>query len=255
MLDASGSMYGEKLAAAVDALNDIIRHLPESDSFNIIRYANNVRVWRQFMLPAADKHKEAAKAFLEDTKASGATDLKGALEAAIELADLTDLTRIPLILFLTDGGPQVGDVDFQSIVSGVSELASHRISINGISLGSADPIGWQLVQRLSARNRGLSARMFDIQNFARDIPKKFQEMRSHARSMRGLTDIRFSFDSNIVEDLTDTVFFDYAEGADLAVLGKFKDNIPSHLAVQIQYKDLEKKVWQERKVIPVRQLG
>ena len=42
MLDTSGSMYGEKLSHAVDALKSIIQNLPEADNFNIIRYGNKV---------------------------------------------------------------------------------------------------------------------------------------------------------------------------------------------------------------------
>lgn len=82
-------------------------------------------------------------------------------------------------------------------------------------------------------------------------------MRSHARSLRGLTDIRFTFDPTVVHELTDTAFFDYAEGADLVVLGRFKnpDAIPTHLTVQIQYKDLEDKIWREDKIVKIRQLS
>ena len=96
MLDSSGSMFGEKLSAAVDALTNIVNSLSESDSFNIVRYANNVRVWRQKMMPAVDMHKTAAAEFLAETRASGATDLKGAIEAAIGLADESDRQSLNL---------------------------------------------------------------------------------------------------------------------------------------------------------------
>ena len=212
------------------------------------------------MMAAQEKHKIAAAEFLADARAIGSTDLKGAIHEAIRMVNLgarSDSNRIPLILFLTDGGPHVGDDDFQSIVTSISDLSSNKISINGVSLGSADPLGWQLVQRIAARNRGLSARLFDIGNFENDIPKKFKEMKSHARSLRGLTDIQFTFDKNLVTDLTDTTFADYAEGSDLVILGRFTNEaeIPSVLNVQLQYKDVEGKVWRETKSITVRKIS
>ena len=212
------------------------------------------------MMPAQEKHKMAAAEFLADARAIGSTDLKGAIHEAIRMVNLgarSDSNRIPLILFLTDGGPHVGDDDFQSIVTSISDLSSNKISINGVSLGSADPLGWQLVQRIAARNRGLSARLFDIGNFENDIPKKFKEMKSHARSLRGLTDIQFTFDKRLVTDLTDTTFADYAQGSDLVILGRFSNEaeIPSVLNVQLQYKDVEGKVWRETKSITVRKIS
>lgn len=68
------------------------------------------------MMAAQEKHKIAAAEFLADARAIGSTDLKGAIHEAIRMVNLgarSDSNRIPLILFLTDGGPHVGNDDFQ----------------------------------------------------------------------------------------------------------------------------------------------
>ena len=57
MIDSSGSMYGEKLSHAVQAIKNVINALPESDNFNIIRFGNKVRTWRQYMAKSEDKVK------------------------------------------------------------------------------------------------------------------------------------------------------------------------------------------------------
>ena len=82
---------------------------------------------------------------------------------AISLASESDSDRIPIILFLTDGGPSVDGKDIQSVVQTISESASSSISINGISLGTNDLTGWQLVQRLTQKNRGLSSKVKSIE--------------------------------------------------------------------------------------------
>ena len=116
MIDTSGSMYGEKLSHAVDALKNIITALPDGDNFNIIRYGNKVKSWRQYMAKSDEKVKAKAFEFLDEITAGGSTDLEGALLEAIDLASMSEKARIPIILFLTDGGPNVGGKDVQTVV-------------------------------------------------------------------------------------------------------------------------------------------
>jgi predicted esterase YcpF (UPF0227 family) len=201
-----------------------------------------------------EKSKEKAFEFLDEIAAGGSTDLEGALLEAIEMAQLSDKSRIPLILFLTDGGANASGRDVQEIVQTVTDKASREISINGISLGTNDLAGWQLVQRLTQKNRGLSAKMFDISTFEREIPRKFKEMKSHARSLRGLTDIRFKFNGDHVTDLTNTAFDEYSAGSDLVILGRLVDTTLPYLTVNLEYTDVEGKVWSEEKNIPVRNI-
>jgi len=252
MLDTSGSMFGEKISHAVDAMKNIINQLPEGDKFNIIRYGNKVRSWRQGMSAVDQKTQEKASEFLDNITVGGSTDIEGALLEAINIAEQSETGRIPIILFLTDGGPNVGGNDVQTIVSSVSNRAGYQISINGISLGTNDLNGWQLVQRLTQKNRGLSAKLFDIASFPVEIPRKFAEMKEHARSLRGLSDIKFKMNGDYVYDLTNTHFADYAEGSDLVVLGKLKDHQIQTVPFVLEYTDVEGTVWTENKLVRVR---
>ena len=92
--------------------------------------------------------------------------------------------------------------------------------------------------------------MFDISTFEREIPRKFAEMKSHARSLRGLTDIRFGFNADHVTDLTNTAFEEYSAGSDLVVLGRLVDSDIPFITVNLEYTDVEGKVWSEEKQIP-----
>ena len=58
-------------------------------------------------------------------------------------------------------------------------------------------------------------------------------MREHARSLRGLSDIKFKMNGEYVYDLTNTHFADYAEGSDLVVLGKLKGSRAHHLSMSL----------------------
>ena len=111
------------------------------------------------MAKSEEKSKEKAFEFLSEILAGGSTDLEGALLEAIQMTSFTDKSRIPIILFLTDGGANASGRDVREIVQTVTDKASREISINGISLGTNDLAGWQLVQRLTQKNRGLSAKV------------------------------------------------------------------------------------------------
>ena len=96
--------------------------------------------------------------------------------------------------------------------------------------------------------------MFDISSFATEIPKKFGDMKQHARSLRGLTDIKFTFTDGVT-DLTNTHFEEYSEGSDLVILGRLTDTTVRYLTVSLQYTDVEGRVWSEDKNIVVRHIS
>ena len=80
------------------------------------------------MISATKDNKFEAESWLSDTKASGATDLKSAIDAAIDLAETTDNSRIPVILFITDGGPHVGENNFQTMISAIAAIGNFIIN-------------------------------------------------------------------------------------------------------------------------------
>ena len=63
------------------------------------------------------------------------------------------------------------------------------------------------------------------------MQKSMNNSRTRARSLRGLTDVHFSFNSESVSDLTDTSFSHFTAGEDLVVLGKFVGDAPEYLGI------------------------
>ena len=80
-------------------------------------------------------------------------------------------------------------------------------------------------------------------------------MKDHARSIRGLSNIKFSFDGDTVSDLTNTHFDEYSEGSDLVILGRLNQNDVPYLTINLEYTDVEGTVWNEQKSIAVRYIN
>jgi len=105
VLDTSGSMRGEKLTQAKEALEFILDSLNEDDRFNIISFSTGVHSYAEQLVPASES--SAARRFVRDLRAVGGTNINRALLEALEFAAGE---RPQIIMFLTDGLATEGTV-------------------------------------------------------------------------------------------------------------------------------------------------
>lgn len=165
ILDVSGSMEeevvdgGTKHAQAIAELKRAIGNLPAAGAFNVIFYNEDVSVWKDQMQKATDANKKAAYAWVDATKAAGATNIFDALEKGFTMAGRGTFDKhyevgIETIFLLSDGTPTRGRlIDPRDILEEVDRLnALSKIQIHTIALGSAGP--GALMQQLAKRNNG-----------------------------------------------------------------------------------------------------
>ena len=86
-VDVSGSMAGVKLEQTKSALRQVLGGLNDGDVFNVITYHSGVvPLWDTGKPLTAETRKEAME-FVEGLKATGGTNISGALEAALARAE------------------------------------------------------------------------------------------------------------------------------------------------------------------------
>ena len=102
IIDTSGSMAGESITQAQQALISAIDDLTHKDSFNIVQF-NSIAA-KLFAQPveAHESNKQRAKDYVLRLKADGGTNMLPALQLAFEQSQLLDNTLNQLI-FITDG--------------------------------------------------------------------------------------------------------------------------------------------------------
>ncbi|MGB9301737.1 MAG: VIT domain-containing protein, partial [Anaerolineae bacterium] len=112
VLDTSGSMAGEKIDQAKDALEFVLDNLNPEDRFNIVAFSTGVTLYEQEPEPAT--RSDEAWRFIDDLRAAGGTNIDLALEEALTMADGE---RPQIIIFLTDGLPTEGVTEEDTIIA------------------------------------------------------------------------------------------------------------------------------------------
>lgn len=101
VLDVSGSMFGYPLDTAKELIRDLVTKLNETDTFNLILFANESTMLSPDSLPATAQNIKAAVKMIDEQEGGGGTSLLPALEDAIAIPKESDAARS--IVIITDG--------------------------------------------------------------------------------------------------------------------------------------------------------
>jgi len=155
VLDVSGSMQGRKIEQARAAGHQLLSTLRESDRFRLIDFSSDVRTFRDDFVAATPANIREAARYLDALDASGSTNIEGALREALRPAVVRG--RLPVILFVTDGEPTVGDTrpdHLAAMATDANARADERRRIFTFGLGSDVNVG--LLEQLALEGRGTS---------------------------------------------------------------------------------------------------
>ena len=101
VIDTSGSMEGESIVQAREALAMALRRLDPADRFNVIEFNSDSRALFDSAQAASDGNIHHAVRWVERLRANGGTEMAGALKKALTGDASSD--RVRQVIFLTDG--------------------------------------------------------------------------------------------------------------------------------------------------------
>ncbi len=107
VIDVSGSMAGEKIKQARNALKYLVEKLNDTDRFNIVQFSSYADSWQKGLVSAKDRRADALK-YADTLIAQGGTDIAGALDTALQSLP-REGERPSYIVFMTDGKPTMGE--------------------------------------------------------------------------------------------------------------------------------------------------
>ena len=149
VVDVSGSMSGQKLEQARAAVRQALGTLRSEDRFRLIAFSSSVRLFRDEFAAATGGNLQAARQFIDGLAADGGTNISGALDAA--LGGTVAENRLPIVFFLTDGVPSVGELEPDRI----ADLAAGRIGRNRVfTIGVGTDVNTYLLDRLAQEGHG-----------------------------------------------------------------------------------------------------
>ncbi|HEY2587133.1 MAG TPA: VIT domain-containing protein [Tepidisphaeraceae bacterium] len=154
VLDTSGSMAGPKIEQAKKALTFCLNSLNEGDRFEVIRFSTETEPLFHELRPADKANTDKALAFVKDLRASGGTDIDGALHDALKLRPDANDAHPYVVVFLTDGEPTVGDTSEDSLVSKVTRYRDGKTKI--FCFGIGNDVNTHLLDRIAEGTHAFS---------------------------------------------------------------------------------------------------
>ena len=207
VIDCSGSMRGQPLQQAKDAVRVALDRLDPNDTFQIIRFSDRASQFGTQPVLATERNLTQARDYLAALRANGGTEMINGVKSALDFPH--DPSRFRFVTFMTDG--YIGDE--RDILAAIhSRIGASRI----FSFGIGNSVNRYLMERMADAGRGVVA-YIGLDDSARDVMDGF-----FARVSRpALTDVDVDWGGMAVADVYPAKLPDLFVGRPLVVTGKF----------------------------------
>ncbi|XP_037617091.1 inter-alpha-trypsin inhibitor heavy chain H2 isoform X2 [Sebastes umbrosus] len=219
VIDVSGSMWGVKMKQTVLAMQTILDDMTMDDHFNIIDFNHNVHCWSEELVAGTPIQIADAKAYIQNIKPHGGTNINEALMRAIQMlikasnGGLIDPRSVSMIILVSDGDPTVGEIKLSTIQKNVKRVMREEFSL--FSLGIGFDVDYDFLERIAMENRGTAQRIYANHDTAEQLRIFYSQVSSPL-----LRKIVVQFPEDSVSDVTQNRFDKYFSGSELVVAGK-----------------------------------
>ena len=222
VLDTSGSMQGEKIRQARDALKFCVNSLKPQDSFGIITFATEPTSFREAMIPASKDNVAAALEFIEKIEARGGTAINDALLLALKT--IKGGKGLPMVVFLTDGLPTIGETNVETIRKNVGGANGEKARIFVFGVGF--DVNTTLLDKVAEDSHGAPDYVTPKENIEVKVSNFYGKVASPV-----LADLKLEVPGLKVVDMYPRTLGDLFHGQQLMVLGRFEGS--GHKAVKL----------------------
>jgi Ca-activated chloride channel family protein len=211
--DRSGSMQGEKIVQARNALRFCLESLNPDDRFALVWFNDGVDAFADHLVRADGPDRAAALDRLAGLTADGGTFIDGALARAQAIFENND--RPKYLVFLTDGLPTVGQRNADLITRAARERNNLRARI--FTFGVGYDLNAGLLNDLAEQNHGFSSYVAPEEDVEIAVSNFFRKM-----SRPVLSDCRLEFAPGvIINDMYPATLPDVFAGSEIVVYGRF----------------------------------
>ncbi len=212
VIDISGSMSGEKMQQARNALRQLLSSLSAQDRFRLIAFSSGVQNYGPEWTAATPTALSRAREWVDGLQAEGGTNISGALDEAFRVT--SDPERLAMIIFLTDGLPSVGEQNPERIAQKAERQHGHaRVFVFGVGYD----VNTYLLDRLSAAARGATQYVQPGENVEQAVAALAAKVQHPV-----VADLRISDTPVRITDVYPRVLPDLFAGEELVVFGRYE---------------------------------
>ena len=208
VLDCSGSMNGQPIAKAKDAIKRALRKLEPDDTFQVIRFSQSASQFGRDPVPATPDNVRRAIDYVDKLQGSGGTMMIEGIKAALDFPH--DPRRLRLVSFMTDG--YIGN-ETEILGEIHQRLGSARIF--GFGVGSS--VNRYLLDRMAKLGKGAVAYL-GLNDSGTEVVDQFYDRISHP----ALTDVQIDWGDLEVSEVYPRQVPDLFVGRPIILTGRFK---------------------------------
>jgi Ca-activated chloride channel family protein len=230
VLDTSGSMQGQKIEQARKALRFFVDSLKPGDYFNVVPFSTEARPFFAGPVAASAENREKARHKIAEIEARGGTNIEEALQVALGAAPPqveAGTQAVPILVFLTDGLPTVGQTDVDQLLKQVAQnnSQSSRVFVFGVG----HDVNTRLLDKIAGDTRGDR----DYVREGEDIEVKTGALFTKLSSPV-MTDVELHFAGVEITDQQPKALPDLFKGSRVLVLGRYRGD--GHHAIRLRGK-------------------
>ena len=208
VLDRSGSMQGQPIAQARNALRACLRTLNQDDLFRILLFDHQLEWFRSEPSSVTQAEVDAADAYLARVNGRGGTKIVAALKAALTLP--ADPERMRYVVFMTDGAVSAEERALDEVRR---DLGKTRV----FTFGIGPSVNRALLAKLASLGRG-TAEFLQLNEDIEGAIIRFQDR----VSFPVLTDLSLRWENGQAWDLHPARLPDLYVGQPLEIVGRVR---------------------------------
>lgn len=233
VIDRSGSMRNQKIEQTIRAATEVVRGLKNGESFNIIDYSDSIASFAGEPVIKTEQTGRDAEKYIAAIRADGGTNLHDALIESLRTEPSEG--RVPLVLFMTDGLPTVGERSEVKIRESV--MAANKFGRRIFSFGVGFDVNTPLLVNVAQTSRGASTFVLPDEDVEAKVSQVFRRLSGPVMGSPKLLAMTKDGEasSRLVRDAQPAVLPDLFAGDQLVVLGQYVGDAPMTVRVEGDY--------------------
>jgi Ca-activated chloride channel homolog len=233
VIDRSGSMKGPKIEQAKKAALQVLEGLDAGDAFNLIDYSDSISAFSPRAVVKNAETMNSVRGYVGSIQANGGTNLHDALMESLTVPPL-DAERLPMVLFLTDGLPTVGQTQEATIRTNAQK--GNKFNRRVFTFGVGYDVNVPLLSGVALESRAASTFVLPDEDVEQKVSQVYRRLQGPVITSPALTAALAAAGSKsgggpAVRELMPATMPDVFEGDQILVLGVYTGTAPIALTV------------------------